>query len=181
MKRLTKGILIVTIAAVAIGLMALTAPMIMFVLEAKEMVDQAKQSRERLFYETDYEQLLVACRELSRRVAEGELEPKKYLLSDFWGDPDPNASAFPQAVLDLEPSVVCIDTDGIVRLELLAGPEYFGVHAGPQSWGDVRLIDDLWYYDSGYSTNPKYRTRIDRMIEESRTHRATQSRAHGAP
>ncbi len=170
MKRSTKGILIVSIAA-AIGFVALTAHLTAFALETRSMVARAKQSRQRLFYETDYDELLAACRELSARAVEGELEPKRYVLSEFWGDPDPNAATFPRAVLDLKPILVDIDMDGTVRLELARG---FGVHAFPQDqhdWGDLKLIDGLWYYDSTYQTDPKYRNRIDRMIEKSQEHR----------
>jgi len=36
--------------------------------------DRAIRGRQHLFYDADYEELLAACRELPRRVAEGDLE-----------------------------------------------------------------------------------------------------------
>ncbi len=170
MKRSTKGILIVTIA-VAIGFATVTVHLMLVVWEAWSMLDRARQGRHRLFYETDYDELLAACREMSSRVTDGTLEPKRYQVFFLDSPPDPNAMKFPEVILNLEPSFVRIDIDGTVNVELLPGPEYFGVFAYPEDragWGDVELIDDLWYYDSGYDTAPKYRTRIDRMIEEGR-------------
>lgn len=183
MKWLTKGILIFTVV-VAIGLAGLTVRIVGFALEIKPFVDQADRGREHLFYETDYGELLAGCRELSRRVAEGSLEPKQYQAFFFNSDPDPNALTFAQVILDLKPSFVRVDRDGVVDVELLPGPEYFGVFAyaeNDEGWGDVRLADHLWYYDSDYATVPKYRTRIDRMIEESRKHSAAQNAAQAEP
>lgn len=183
MKRLTKGILIFTMV-VALGLAGLTVNIVRFGVVIKSFVDRAERGREHLFYQTDYTELLAACRELSMRVVEGSLEPKRYQVFFFDDDPDPNTLTFPQVILDLEPSLVRVDVDGVVDIELMPGPEYFGVCAYPENqygWGDVKLIDRLWYYDSGYATAPKYRKRIDRMIEESRKYRAAQNAAPTTP
>ena len=79
-------------------------------------------------------------------------------------------------ILDLEPSLVRIDADGLVRLELLPGPEYFGVTVFPEGqagWGDKKQIDGLWYYKSDYSEEyPNYMKKIDAMIEQGRRRKA---------
>jgi hypothetical protein len=53
-----------------------------------------------LLYETDHQALLEACRELSRQVATGRLEPRSYRIH---GDPDPESRQFPRLILDLDP------------------------------------------------------------------------------
>jgi hypothetical protein len=171
MKKSTRNITLFAITVVlALAAVFVVAPVVAFLAPIKAIIDRAHRGQEHLFYETDYDELLAACRELSQRVAEGDLEPKRYLV--FWEDPDPNALTFPQAILNLEPSAVRIDTDGVVDLELLPGPEYFGVFAFPEGQkdrGDVKLIDGLWYYNSDYRDEyPRYMKKIDRMIEEGR-------------
>lgn len=176
MKRRIKGILIAISIVVVVGLVVIGIPVVHFALAMKSIGDQADRGREHLFYQTDYGELLAGCRELSRRVAEGSLEPKQYQVFFFDSDPDPNALTFPQVILDLRPSFVRVDVDGVVDVELLPGPEYFGVFAYPEGqkeWGGVKLIDGLWYYDSDYRAEyPKYMKKIDRMIEEGRKRKA---------
>ena len=141
----------------------------------KGMSDRAQRGREHLFYETDYVALLAACRELGKQVAEGTLEPKQYRV--FWDDPDPNASTFPQVILDLEPSFVIIEEDGTVDLELMPGPEFSSVLAFPEGqdgWGSVKLIDGLWFHTSDYGEGyPRYTKKLNAMIEEGRRRKAT--------
>lgn len=183
MKKSTRNITLVVITVVlalaAVFVVYVVVAVATFVMTMKTISGRADRGQEHLFYETDYEELLAGCRELSRRVAEGNLEPKQYHV--FWEDPDPNASTFPQVILDLEPSFVRIDTDGVVDLELLPGPEYFGVFAFPEGqkdWGDVKLIDGLWYYNSDYRDEyPKYMKKIDAMIEEGRQRKAARAAA----
>jgi hypothetical protein len=185
MKRLTKGILIFTSAVVLMGIVAMSIPVVHFILAMKSIGDQANRGREHLFYETDYSELVAGCRELSRRVAEESLKPKQYQVFFFDSDPDPNALTFPQVILDLEPMIVCVDRDGLGDVELLSGPEYFGVRAFPEGregWGQVKLVDGLWYYDSDYRDEyPKYMKKIDAMIEEGRRRKAARAATQPAP
>jgi hypothetical protein len=187
MKKNTRNITLVAITVVlaltAVFVVYVVVPVATVVMAMKTVSDRANRGQEHLFYETDYGELLAACRELSQRVAEGNLQPKQYNL--FWEDPDPNVSTFPQVILDLEPSFVSIDADGVVDLELLPGPEYFGVFAFPEGQkdrDDVKLIDGLWYYDSEYRDEyPKYMKRIDAMIDEGRKRKAARAATQSGP
>jgi hypothetical protein len=185
MKRLTKGILIFISAAMIVGLLVIGIPVVHFVLTMKSIGDQADRGREHLFYDTDYGELLAGCRELSRRVAEGSLKPKQYQVFLFNSDPDPNALTFPHVILDLKPMIVDINRDGSVDVELLSWPEWFGVRAvpeGQEGWGQVKLVDGLWYCDANYRDEyPKYMKKIDRMIEEGRKRKASRRSMQSSP
>jgi hypothetical protein len=134
-------------------------------------IRDVQRKKIQLLYKTDHQALLKACRELSRRVAEGDLKPKTYRIRK---DRDPLASSFPQPILNLKPNYVYIDEShsGRAMLEMYGGFAHFGVIAYTEdykkpSWskyGDKKLIEGLWYYDDGYNENPDY----DKIIETLR-------------
>ena len=131
----------------------------------------SQQRRVRLLYKTDHQDLLGACRELSKRVSIGDLRPGKYSLRG--SSRHKEVSQFPQPILDLGPIHVFIDYDGRVMLEMAGGLDHFGVSAYPEDYkkplhtkklGDKELIDGLWYYDDGYRVRPEdYDKRIEAL------------------
>jgi hypothetical protein len=157
------------------------APVVGVARSFKTVVDRAHRGRDRLFFETDYEELLAACRDLLRRTAAGELEGKQYFV--HLGNRDPETLSFPRVILDLEPSFIIIDTvnHGLVWIALMPGPDSFGVVAALEGWegkGEVRLVDGLWYFDGDYSEeSPEYREGINAKIEEGRRLRAARASA----
>ncbi len=136
----------------------------------KKWLRKAERGRARLFLETDYEELLAACRELLNRLpAEGGGRHYKVHL----GKRDPATLTFPRVILDLEPALVHIlPVDHEVLIELFPGPEWFGLIAsaeGHEGHGNVKLIDGLWYCDTRYRNEyPEYVKQINAMIEEGR-------------
>lgn len=134
--------------------------------------EKGQQRQERLLCETDFQALLEGCREISRMYATGELKKSQYMIRI---EPDPDASKFPKVILDLEPTCVNIQGDGMVQVELLGGFVHYGVCAYPEnykapfsgfSYGDRELIDRLWYYDDGYLKNPKYGEKIETLLQK---------------
>jgi hypothetical protein len=128
---------------------------------------------ERLLCETDYQVLLEACRELSKRVTTGNLKPGTYWVRY---DRDLKASQFqfPQVILDIEPGFVKISSNGWVMLEMGGIPTY-GVSAYPEAFrtdyphGNIELIPSLWYYDEDYSDKyPEWQKRIDELIQKGK-------------
>jgi hypothetical protein len=124
----------------------------------------------RLLRDTDHQALLEACRELARRESAGELKPKRYHVH---APADPEVAAFPQVILDLEPSTVSI-TGGTVMVAVAGGLDHFGVIAYPEGvediepppgvdlgdYGDRKLLEGLWYYDDGYERDPEYDEKV---------------------
>ncbi len=139
---------------------------------------RAVQGRKHLFFETNYAELLAACRALSRRkVAEGSQSRPYFLVTGEKCDPE--ALSLPQVILDLKPSRVFTDYrgGGEVYVELMPGPEWFGVMAFPErheGHESVRLIEGLWYDDSEYHY-PDYKASIDRLVERGRQWRASRA------
>jgi hypothetical protein len=131
------------------------------------------QRQVRLLCETDHQALLGACRELSRRVARGDLKPGQYNISH---DTHPDVARFPQIIIDLGPNLATIGNYGEVRLEMMGGLDRFGVSFYPDNYkkppfvgfklGDKKLIDGLWYYDDGYENNPRYHKKIDALLKK---------------
>lgn len=142
------------------------------VVFTKRWSQQAFQARNHLFFETDYQELVAACRTLSARTSAGELRSGHYRV--HLGQRDPETLSFPQVILDLQPACILMDhpNPGEVVIELFPGPEWFGVMAFPEDsegYGAVELIEGLWYRDPGYSKkDPEYVKKIDAMIGEGR-------------
>ncbi|NQT01023.1 MAG: hypothetical protein HQ580_03275 [Planctomycetes bacterium] len=155
-------------------------------------VEKGKQREIRLLCETDYQTLLRACRELSRRVTTGDLIPNHYRVRQ---DPHPEASSFPQPILDLKPTYVMIDSKRKVMIELHGGFLHYGVMAYPEDYkepginskyGDKKLIDGLWYYNEDYEESPKLQKKIDKLIQKGKMRQieknaASVSNEDGAP
>jgi hypothetical protein len=143
---------------------------------------QASQGRRHLFFETDYQELLAACRTLSKRTVTDESGSRAYFNVNF-GKRDPEALSFPQVILDFKPARIFTDFhgDGDVCIELMPGPDWFGVIAFPEGSdgkGNVKLIDGLWYFDTEYhDQRPKYMARINDMVEKGRQLRAGRAAA----
>lgn len=126
---------------------------------------QVERGQVRLFCEADHKALSEACRELSRRVASGELEAGSYQVGWF---PERTASCFPKPILALRPREVILSEDGTVDLSMYTGWRPFGVWACPEGYEGQRpddarrrLLDGLWYYDNEYT---HYGDAVDRAI-----------------
>jgi len=171
--KISKKLLLKIVITLAIGLAAFTllvylSARLYIILDVKK----GKQREVRLLCETDHQALLEACRELSRRVTKGDLKPRQYNVRL---NPHPEASRFPQAILDLEPTYVIIEPDGRVMIELHGGFLHYGVIAYPENYeepilnfkyGDKKLIDGLWYYDEDYERDPKQQKKIDALLQK---------------
>ena len=146
----------------------------------KTDVRKGEQRQIRLLSETDYRVLLEACRQLSSRVASGELKPQQYNVRL---NPDPEALRLPQPILDLEPAYVIIGAHGSVQIELHGGFLHYGVMAYPKDYkeppgaeyGDRKLIDGLWYYNEDYKGNTALQKRIEALIEKGKMGKANVS------
>ena len=171
------------VALVVVALAArFVVPTVLFlagvVVFTRKWMRQAERARNHLFFETDYQELLAACRSLSTRTAANESESQSS-FNVYLGKRDPETLSFPQVILDLEPAQVFTNWhgDGEVVIELFPGPEWLGVTAfpaGSEGHGSVKLIEGLWYFDPKYSSDhPEYVTRINAMIEEGRRRKKT--------
>lgn len=137
---------------------------------------QAQLMRTRLLCKTDHQALLEACRELLRKVETGELNTGFYTVrSSIFSPRSPEASQFPQVILDIQPRDVFIRRDGYVTMEMHGGMDHFGVHAYPDDfkelfkgfkYGDRELIPGLWYYDEEYLYDPEYDKRIEALLQK---------------
>jgi len=146
-------------------------PVRIFGLIIKEGLNN-RQRLVRLLSKTDHQALLEACREISKEVFAGNLDPNRYIVRY---KPEPEVSRFPQQVLDIEPLYIDIADDGRVSLEISGALHHCGVTAYPENYekpsdnytyGDKKIIDGLWYYEHGY--DPK---RIEALLEKGKQRR----------
>jgi hypothetical protein len=155
------------------------------VVFTRKWLRRAERARNHLFLETDYQELLAACRSLSKRAEADESRSGQYCV--YLGKRDPETLSFPQVILDLKPAQVFTNWhgDGEVVIELFPGPEWVGVTAfpeGSQGYGSVKLIEGLWYFDPRYrSDSPEYVKKINAMIEEGRRRKETYPAAPTRP
>jgi hypothetical protein len=147
-----------------------------FAVWAMRDLNRMEARRPLLLYETDHRVLLEACREISRQVAAGKLEPGSYQIH---GDPDPDTRQFPQLILDLDPLHVYVDKDGqvdvimspVVMYGVYAFPEHYEGSIGElkkysdQVWG-IELIDGLRYYDEDFQKHPEHKKEVEELLKK---------------
>ena len=135
----------------------------------EKVAEDERARKVRLLYQTDHQQLLQACRELSKQVFAGDLKPGEYQIRYT---PHPRVSQFPRAIVNLQPTYVVINQEGTVMVEMLGGLDHFGVWAYPEGfperlqafkYGDKQLTNGLWYYDDGYDLFSDYEQEIEAM------------------
>jgi len=143
-------------------------------------INTGKERQVHLLCETDYQVLLNACRKLSKQIATEELKPEKYVIRKR---PYTEVSRFPKPILDLKPTYISIRSNGIVMVELygllgesfgiLSYPEDYKVPSSSFHYGDKKLIEGLWYYDSEYRDEyPKHKKKIDELIQKGKIKQA---------
>jgi hypothetical protein len=179
-RRMIAGVVALIVVVLAARLVV---PSVLFlvgvVVFTRKWWRQAEQARNHLFSETDYQELLAACRSLSKRVAAGKLRGGQYQV--YLGKRDPETLSFPRVILDLKPAEVLTNFHGYgeVLIVLFPGPEWLGVTGfpeGSEGHGAVKLIEGLWYFDNGYGDNhPEYKARINDMVEKGRRLRASRA------
>ena len=134
-------------------------------------IRKVKQRQMRLLCETDFQILLEGCRQLSDRVAAGDLKPQQYNVRI---KPHPESSRFPQPILELEPTYVIINAYGTVMIELHGGFLHYGVTAYPEDYkkfsgseyGDIKLIDGLWYFNEDYKGSSEVQKQIKELLQK---------------
>ncbi len=148
---------------------------VIVILSCLYFIVDSKRYQQRLVHllcETDYNVLLESCRKLSKRVAAGDMKAGPYWVRI---DKDPKASQFqfPQVILDIEPVVIHISSEGWVMLEM-SGIPTSGVVAYPEDFmtgfhADIQLIPGLWYYDEDYRDEyQKHQKEVDALIQKGR-------------
>lgn len=175
-----KKVLIIIICIVSLGVFTtyvvwnyVPVPKALTPVMMRVMKIYVQRLRVKLLYKTDHQALLASCRELSKRVTDGNMENGPYELRS---GPDRRIAGFPRPILDLRPNNVYINHDGRVILEMLGGLDHFGVYAYPEDYekpphleklGHKKLLDGLWYYDDGYQycNSPEEYEEYDKYIE----------------
>jgi hypothetical protein len=172
MKRRYKFIItICMVSSIAIvAYFVCTAVWLMFELKNLEA------RRSLILYKTDHKALLEACKELSKRVDEGQLEPGYYSV---YGTPDPETKQFPQLILDLDPLQVITDKDGQINIIMWPSVMYgliFFPEKNESSLSEQRknsykgwcieLIDGLWYYDEDFLKHPEHMKEVETLLKK---------------
>jgi hypothetical protein len=160
----------VAIVVVAMVFIAATGGYVHYLMQfGAEAAHEIVQAQMRLLCETDHQALLDACRELSCRYLNGELDGNEPLES---------SPQLPEVIRALRPKHVSIGRDGLVVLEMGFGMWPLGVQAYPEGYpkypppfkyGDRELLQGLWYYEDGYSTHPEaYDKRTDELLSKNK-------------
>lgn len=168
-KRLTmksikrKIALIVTILLLVYVLHRFVYPFGIYYLVVRSYAKEANEKKIVLLYKTDHKVLLHACRELYKEGYRGEFNLDENI--------HPDVKKFPEIILALDPAQVLIDDDR-VNIGMMRGIGGFGVFVYPKNFiepfkgyniGDKKLLDDLWYYDTGYK--PGYEKEYEKYLQ----------------
>ena len=168
MKRRNKWLLFGGIVFVVAAFTALIGYDVLWViLDIKRM----ESRRPVLLYQTDHQALLEACREISKRVTSGEIKVEhNHTYYKHSGDLDPEKKLFPKPILDLTPSQVYIENNGMVGIIMSPVVPYgvrvypFGVKRG--YYGDLELIPGLWYFDQDFVSHPEHKKEIEELLKK---------------
>lgn len=166
------------IVGILLGILAiLGTAVLLFIAYLHVERQKVEQRLVHLLCYTDHQALLEACREVSKRAGTGELRAgRAYAIRRHMG-----RYGFPQAILNVDPLFVRIDSDGSVWVELFWAPSQ-GVVAYPEGYqaygerrpGDKELVPGLWFYDEEYSLRrPKYVEYIDGLIARGKKNSPT--------
>ena len=170
MRRRKKWLLFGIIVFVVAVLITLIGYNIVWVLlDFKRM----ESRRPVLLYMTDHQVLLEACREISKSVTSGEIEidyNRTYYRNS--GDLDLEKKLFPKPILDLLPSQVYIEKNGLVVITM-SPVVLYGVRAYPEGfkgpyYGDIELIPGLWYFDQDFVSHPEHKKEIEELLKKKR-------------
>lgn len=177
----TRRFRIVVAILVVLGVLIVTPVVSVGVAYFKER-NRCDRMLVHLLAETDWQALLDACREFSRRTANGELKRTSYHLHTGlplpWFVPyhrDPEAASLPPEILDADPLGVYAQGGGQVWLMLWPTPRQ-GVMAYPEDYvdhdgymGAVELVPGLYFSDEHYGPNhPDWAEYIDKLTEKGR-------------
>lgn len=177
MERRDKWILIVALVVVLACGIAMVAYLGYSAVWIMRDLKSMEERRPLLLYETDHRELLEACRELSKQVATGRLEPRSYQIKRI--NPDPELRQFPQLILDLLPLHVDVKKNGLVDI-VMSPVVMYGVVAYPENYGrtpddsfkyddrlwGIELIDGLWYYDEDFQNYPEHMKEVEELLKK---------------
>lgn len=178
MRQRNKWILIVLIGCLACGFAWVVYDVGYGTIRIIRYMKSMEARRPVLLYETDHRALLQACRELSKQVTSGKLEPGMYGIG-LHPHRDPKTRQFPQLILDLVPVRVDIDKDGQVVL-IMSSVTTYGVCALPEDYEaplnklykdhdkkfSIKLIDGLWYYDEDFLRHPEHKKEVEELLKK---------------
>ena len=131
-------------------------------------IKRLESRRSVLLYQTDHQALLKACREISERVTSGEIKVKyNHTYYSHSGDLDQEKKLFPKPILDLAPSQVYIENNGMVNV-MMSPVVPYGVRVYPTGmkrdyYDDLELIPGLWYYDQDFVSHPEHKKEIEEL------------------
>ncbi len=99
---------------------------------SRELEKKREEQKIQLLCNTEYQALLQACRDLSKKVESGELEANIYYISNSIHQPV--VSRFSPLILNLDPAYVVLDGNGCVIIAI----SRFGVRAYSEDYTKPR-------------------------------------------
>jgi len=122
--------------------------------------------------EVDFQELLTVCRQLQARTEEGTLPAGSYWVRL---NRQPQLPDVPDPIRKVDPLYVRVAREGYVELEM-GGIPFWGFVAYATDrredypfQGDVEIIPGLWYYDEDYEVYPRFKDKVDALIQEAKT------------
>ena len=136
-----------------------------------EPIKQIHNTRAKVLYHTDHDELLRVCREkLAAYNKSFPDDSQKQIDSDVesvpgFGTRDDHTKKTYMKILDLNPTFVNISRK-MIHLELCTGFYSVRVTAFPEGvegFGNIKLIDGLWYSDDGFRKYPNFSDYLERL------------------
>ncbi|MBN1819053.1 MAG: hypothetical protein JW828_16965 [Sedimentisphaerales bacterium] len=140
-----------------------------------EPIKQINQIRVKVLYHTNHEELLKACRDklatYNNSLPDEKIKNEGITTTVKSGPGFGTGEDIPQKthmkILDLKPTFVEISRK-MIHLEMCTGFYSVSVSAFPdgvEGFGDLKLIDGLWYSDDGFRKNPDFSKYLEQLKE----------------
>jgi hypothetical protein len=135
-----------------------------------EEIKQIHQTRAKLLYHTDHQEVLRICREklarYNKKISDKNKKQPDYNpdLGPMGGARGPSKKTY-MHILDLRPTFVYIHPE-MIHLEMCTGFYSVGLNAFPENvegHGDLKLLDGLWYSDDGFRKYPNFSDYLEEL------------------
>lgn len=171
MKKKKKRILVICIIILAlIFVVSVISPVflaITFVVDSSRKIESKKV---KLLFESNHEELLLACRKMLLEAKDGKREYGELLF--LTKEEKKLYESLPEPLKKIEPVSIGISPDRIM-VSLWGGMYHVGIVAFPEGtmpWGNQchkELIEGLWYYDDRYNSDPDFEEYIESLRPKS--------------
>jgi len=154
------------ILALSLAVLLLKSPVPHIIKSVFGISRQIKRKKVKLLFESNHEELLLACRKMLLEAEDGKRD-----YGELWFGDEEGKKLFeclPEPLKNIEPVYIVISHESIM-VALWGGMYHMGLIVFSEdfpAWGDKchkELIEGLWYYDDRHKNTPNFEEYIESL------------------